>query len=306
MPEKPLVPIYEIVVPCALLQKLDKARRDRGIDSKFFQRVVLQCARTLDEKQRQRLPDEYRSYVQTKFDELELKRRLGQMTDEEKKCFFQSKREEQKPIEDLDLPVSKALPSPNAIESSLSLSRDSIGDFFMIGAFLSSCPSLFSLSLTDDLPKVTQQYLRSFRVDSLLNSSPTMFFHYFLDVLQLLMKLLFREDENRSKTEETDHQQNDTNNNYEHMDLDGDLEQIYATKLIDIPLTPYTCQELTRLYLLKEKDEHHRLILDKLATCETKDLSITDQVSRLGKSRFRSSFSSDRSSSSVDQYNHQR
>ncbi|CAF4656505.1 unnamed protein product, partial [Rotaria magnacalcarata] len=68
------VKTYSIAVPYALLQKLDKARRDRGVDSRIFHRVVLHCARTLNDKQRLRLPDEYRSLIQNKYEELELKR----------------------------------------------------------------------------------------------------------------------------------------------------------------------------------------------------------------------------------------
>ncbi|CAF3307205.1 unnamed protein product, partial [Rotaria sp. Silwood2] len=65
----------------------------------------------------------------------------------------------------------------------------------------------------------------------------------------------------------------------EHMDIDKDIEQVYSIQLSHIPLTPFTCQELTRLYLLKEKDDNNHIILDKLANCETKDLSISEQVS---------------------------
>jgi ABC-type Zn2+ transport system substrate-binding protein/surface adhesin len=107
------------------------------------------------------------------------------------------------------------------------------------------------------------------------------------------MKLLFKEDENRSNNEEDeddDDEQKEKNeektseninekNHHEQMDLDKDIEQIYSIQLSDIPLTPFTCQELTRLYLSKEKDENNQMILEKLATCETKDLTISEQVS---------------------------
>jgi len=89
--EKSSVTTYDITVPYSLLQKLDKTRRDRGIDSKFFHRLILQCARTLNDKQRLRLPDEYRSLIQLKYEELELKRRLSQMSDEEKKIISSNK-----------------------------------------------------------------------------------------------------------------------------------------------------------------------------------------------------------------------
>ncbi|CAF4285719.1 unnamed protein product, partial [Adineta steineri] len=52
------VTTYNIAVPYSLLQKLDKTRRDRGIQSRVFQRLVLHCARSLNDKQRLRLPDE--------------------------------------------------------------------------------------------------------------------------------------------------------------------------------------------------------------------------------------------------------
>jgi hypothetical protein len=85
---------YNIAVPYSLLQKLDKTRRDRGIQSKLFQRLILHCARTLNDKQRSRLPDEYRSLIQTKYEELELKRRLSEMTEQEKKTFLQTKQKQ--------------------------------------------------------------------------------------------------------------------------------------------------------------------------------------------------------------------
>ena len=295
--EKSSATTYDISIPYSLLQKLDKTRRDRGIDSKFFQRLILQCARTLTDKQRLRLPDEYRSLIQIKFEELELKRRLAQMTDEEKKLFLQTKRLEEKPIEDLDLPFSKDLPIPKEIQSTLSLSSNSIGDLLMICTFLTSCHSLFYLSLNDDIPKTTQLYLRSFKLDYLLNTSTTIFSNYFIEILQIFMKLLFKEDENRSNNNDDDDEENDDNdensneeknskelnekNSNEQIDLDKDIEQIYSIQLSDIPLTPFTCQELTRLYLSKEKDENNQIILDKLSICETKDLTISEQIDLL-------------------------
>lgn len=289
--EKTSVPTYDVVVPYSLLQKLDKTRRDRGIDSKFFNRLILNCARTLNDKQRLRLPDEYRSLIQVKFEELELKRRLSQMTDAEKKLFLQSKRLEQKPIEDLDLTLLKDLPTPKEISTTLSLSRNSISDLIVICTFLTSSHSLFHYSLNDDIPKTTQVYLRSFKINYLLNTSTTIFSNYFIEILQIFMKLLFKEDENRSNNDEDSEQEQsdneskeenkNTKDHHEPVDLDKDIEQVYSIKLSQIPLTPFTCQELTRLYLLKEKDENNQTILYKLATCETKDLSITEQVSFL-------------------------
>ncbi|CAF4283922.1 unnamed protein product, partial [Rotaria sp. Silwood2] len=288
--EKSSVTTYDIVIPHSLLQKLDKTRRDRGIDSKFFHRLILHCARTLNDKQRLRLPDEYRTLIQIKYDELELKRRLSQMSDEEKKLFLQTKRLEQKPIEDLDLPLSKDLPLPKEIQTTLILSSKSISDLLMICTFLTSCHSLFYLSLNDDIPKTTQLYLRSFKFNYLLNTSTIIFSNYFIEILQIFMKLLFKEDENRSNNDDDDDDNNDDNQNdekneenlnnhhhNEHMDIDKDIEQVYSIQLSHIPLTPFTCQELTRLYLLKEKDDNNHIILDKLANCETKDLSISEQ-----------------------------
>ena len=304
------VTTVEIVVPHVLLQKLDRARRDRGVDSRYFQRVLLHCARTLTDKQRLRLPDDYRSLVQVKYDELEFKRRLSAMTDDEKKVFLQNKRLELRPIEDLDLTFSKDLPPAKLIESSLAMSSNAIGDLLMIGTFLTSCHSLFSLSLNDDLPKLTQQYLRSFKLDALLNASARIFVNYFVEIQQILMKLLFKEDENRSVNEsddpDVDKDQDDDNNNknYEHMDLDKDIEEIYAIKLTDIPLTPFTCQELTRLYLLKANDGNDQSILAKLASCETKDLSVTEQVDpspNASLSFEQRDCASDRSAASADQ-----
>lgn len=293
--EKSSSTTFDVAIPYSLLQKLDKTRRDRGMDSKFFQRLILQCARTLTDKQRLRIPDEYRQLIQTKYDELELKRRVAQMTDEEKKLFLQSKRLEEKPIEDLDLTLSKDLPIPKLIESTLSISMNSIGDLLMICTFLSSCHSLFSQSLNEEIPKTTQWYLRSFKLEYLLNSSKKIFANYFLEILQILIRLLFKEDENRSKNAddnlnnddelEPGSNKSDENNSDQtssnSLDLDRDIEQIYSIQLTDLPLTPFTCQELTRLYLSKEKDETNQIILEKLTTCDTKDLTITEQIDLL-------------------------
>ena len=297
--QKTSVTTYNIAVPYSLLQKLDKTRRDRGIQSKVFQRLILHCARTLNDKQRLRLPDEYRSLIQTKYDELELKRRLSEMTEQEKKNFLQTKQKqkqlEQKASEDLDLLSSKILPSPKQIETLLSIPSHYIGDLLVICTFFTSCHSLFLSSLTDDLPKTTQQFLRSFKHEYLLQayttSSTTNFFNYFIELLQILMKLLFKEDDNRLNHDESNNNNNDDDDTTEQQDMetnsteqifiDEDIEQVYDTKLTDIPLTPFTCQELTRLYLLKEKDEKNRNILDKLANSETKDLSISEQIDLL-------------------------
>jgi hypothetical protein len=294
---------YNVAVPYSLLQKLDKTRRDRGIQSRVFQRLILHCARTLNDKQRLRLPDEYRSLIQSKFEELELKRRLSEMTEQEKKIFLQTKNKqkqlEEKSYEDLDLTSSKILPLPKQIHTVISIPTHYIGDLLVIYTFFTSCHSLFLSSLNDDLSKTTQQFLRSFKLDYFFNTSTTIFSNYFIELLQILMKLLFKEDENRLTNDETTpttttNNNNDDNNeqqlNNEQQDIemnnieqniDEDIEQVYDTKLTDIPLTPFTCLELTRLYLLKEKDETNRNILEKLSNSETKDFLISEQVSQL-------------------------
>ncbi len=288
---------YNVAVPYSLLQKLDKTRRDRGIQSRLFQRLILHCARTLNDKQRLRLPDEYRSLIQTKFDELELKRRLSEMTEQEKKSFLQTKNKqkqiEQKSSEDLDLISSKILPLPKQIQTFVSIPEHYIGDLFVIYTFFTSCHSLFLSSLNDDLSKATQQFLRSFKLEYLLNTSTTNFSNYFIELLQILMKLLFKEDENRVTNDESNNNNDDEQqqqvindqqdieiNPIEQIQIDDDIEQVYDIKLSDIPLTQFTCQELTRLYLLKEKDKINRNILEKLANSETKDFLISEQVSR--------------------------
>lgn len=287
--ERSSIKTFDVVVPYSLLQKLDKVRRDRGMDSKFFHRVILHCARTLNDKQRSRLPDEYRSLIQVKYEEIELKRRLAQMTDEEKKLFLQTKRLEQKPIEDLDLSSTKDLPLAKPVVATLTISPKSVNDLLLISTFLTSCHSLFSLSLNDDIPKTTQIYLRSFKFNYLLNTSTKIFSTFFLEILQIFMKLLFKEDENRSNDEEDNEGEEsdgesskksieNKEKNDEPLDVDKDIEQVYSIQLSQIPLTPYTCTELTRLYLLKEKDDSNQTMLDKLASCETKDLSIPEQV----------------------------
>jgi hypothetical protein len=108
------------------------------------------------------------------------------------------------------------------------------------------------------------------------------------------MKLLFKEDDNRlnnddNNNDEDDKQQQQQLNidqqdteihHSEQIGIDEDIEQVYDIKLADIPLTQFTCQELTRLYLLKEKNENSRNLLDKLANYETKDFLISEQVSQ--------------------------
>jgi hypothetical protein len=284
---------YNVAVPYSLLQKLDKTRRDRGIQSRLFQRLILHSARTLNDKQRLRLPDEYRSLIQKKFDELELKRRLSQMSEQEKKIFLQTKTKqkqlENKSCEDLDLINLKTLPTPRQIHTLVSIPSHYIGDLFVIYTFFTSCHSLFLSSLNDDLSKITQQFLRSFKLDYLFNTSTIIFSNYFIELLQILMKLLFKENENRLINDETNNnddeqqlnndQQDIEINHIEQIQIDEDIEQVYDIKLTDIPLTSFTCQELTRLYLLKEKDENIRNILEKLSNYEIKDFSISEQVS---------------------------
>ncbi|CAF3669812.1 unnamed protein product [Rotaria sordida] len=296
---------YNIAVPYSLLQKLDKTRRDRGLQSRVFQRLILHCARTLNDKQRLRLPDEYRSLIQTKFEELELKRRLSEMTEQEKKIFLQTKQKqkqfEHKSYDDLDLLSSKILPLPKQIETLTYIPSHYTGDLLIICTFFTSCHTLFLSSLTDNLSKTTQQFLRSFRHNYLLDafkiSSTTIFLNYFTEFLQILLKLLFKEDDNRLNNDDINKDDDDDNNKQqqqlnndqqdieinhsEQIIIDDDIEQIYDTKLTDIPLTPFTCQELTRLYLLKDKNENYRTILDKLANSETKDFSISDQIDLL-------------------------
>jgi hypothetical protein len=284
---------YNVAVPYSLLQKLDKTRRDRGIQSKVFQRLILHCARTLNDKQRLRLPDEYRSLIQTKFDELELKRRLSEMTEQEKKNFLQTKNKPKQISEDLDLISSKILPVPKQIQTFISIPEHYIGDLFVIYTFFTSCHSLFLSSLNDDLSKTTQQFLRSFKLEYLFNTSTNNFSNYFIELLQILMKLLFKEDYNRVINDESNNNNNNEDeqvnndqqdseiNSSEQIQIDDDIEQVYDIKLTDIPLTQFTCLELTRLYLLKEKDQINRNLLDKLANSETKDFLISEQIDLL-------------------------
>ena len=290
---------HNVAVPYSLLQKLDKARRDRGVQSKVFRRLVLHCARTLNDKQRSRLPDEYRSLIQAKYEELELKRRLSEMTEQEKKRFLQTKQKqkqsEQKRSEDLDLTSSKILPIPKHIESLVSIPSHYIGDLLVICTFFTSCHSLLLSSLADNLSKISQQFLRSFRHEYLLEayqtSSTTIFFKYFIEFLQILIKLLYKEDDNRLNNDENnkdddgklqqqlncDQQVIDTLNN-DQISIDDDIEQIYDTKLAHIRITPFTCQELTRLYLLRQKNEDYRIIIERLGNSQTNDLLISEQV----------------------------
>ncbi|CAF0913453.1 unnamed protein product [Adineta steineri] len=299
------VTTYNIAVPYSLLQKLDKTRRDRGIQSRVFQRLVLHCARSLNDKQRLRLPDEYRSLIQSKYEELELKRRLSEMTEQEKKTFLQTKHKqkqlEQKSCEDLDLTSSKTLPLPKPIQGLTSIPSHYTGDLLVICTFFTSCHSLFFSSLTDDLSKTAQQFLRSFKHNHLLQayltSSTTIFFNCFIELLQILMKLLFKEDDNRlnnddnnnhdeedkqQQLQQLNNEQHDMETNHiEQITIDDDIEQVYDVKLADIPLTQFTCQELTRLYLIKEKNENIRKIADKLANLESKDFLISEQIDLL-------------------------
>ncbi|CAF4672219.1 unnamed protein product, partial [Rotaria magnacalcarata] len=80
------------------------------------------------------------------------------------------KQSEPKSCEDLDLLTSKVLPSPKRIEALTSTPAHYVGDLLVVCTFFTSCHSLFSSSLTDDLSKATQQFLRSFRHDCLLEA----------------------------------------------------------------------------------------------------------------------------------------
>lgn len=271
-----------IAVPYSLLQKLDKTRRDRGMDSRVFQRLILHCARTLNEKQRLRLPDEYRQLIQKKFDDLELKRRLADMTESEKKIFLQNKNQD-KTLEDLDLPSSKTLPIPKQFSLSNIELEQSFGNLLMIYTFLTSCQTLFFFSLNNDLSKTTQDFLRSLKLTKFLEH----FSIYFDDLLQILLKLLFKEQDQREDSINTNdddqqqQQQQQDENFDEQIQINEDFEQIYDTKLSEIPLTSFTCQELTRLYLCKEKLPINTELVDKLSTCERQDLLVSNQIELL-------------------------
>ena len=303
---------YNVAVPYSLLQKLDKTRRDRGIQSRLFQRLVLHCARTLNDKQRSRLPEEYRSVIQKKFEELELKRHLSEMTEQEKKSYLQKKNQEKLAAaaamtttaasssmsrEDLDFSSSKSLPLPKQIQTLVDIPEQHIGDLLVIYTFFTSCQSLFVFSFNEELAKTTLQFLRSFKLIDLLQTSQNNFTNYFLELLQILMKLLLKEDETRRTNDETNsniddeqqqqaqappsHDQPDatiSTNPSEQIPLDDDIEQVYDVKLTEIPLTQFTCPELTRLYLSKEKESISRTLVEKLGNAESNDLSISEQV----------------------------
>lgn len=273
---------YNAAVPYSLLQKLDKTRRDRGMDSRVFQRLILHCARTLNDKQRSRLPDEYRQLIQKKFDDLELKRRLADMTESEKKIFLQNKNQV-KSLDDLDLPSSKSLPIPKQFSLANNQLEQSLGNLLMIYTFLTSCQNLFFFSLNNDLSKTTQDFLRTLKLKNFLEH----FSIYFDDLLQILLKLLFKEQDQRedNTTTATTTTANDDEQVQENIDeqtvINEDFEQIYDVKLSEIPLTSFTCQELTRLYLSKEKLPINNELIDKLSTCERQDFLVPNQIDLL-------------------------
>ncbi|CAF4707941.1 unnamed protein product, partial [Rotaria magnacalcarata] len=78
----------------------------------------------------------------------------------------------------------------------------------------------------------------SFKFNYLLNTSTTIFSNYFIEILQIFMKLLFKEDENRSNDdEESEDGENEAKKNEEDtknknlnepIDVDKDIEQVYS------------------------------------------------------------------------------
>ena len=198
------------------------------------------------------------------------------MTDQEKRTFLQTKKEKIKSSEDLDLTSSKILPPPKQLQTLISLPEHYIGDILVIYTFITSCQSL----LNNDLSKTTQQFLRTFKLDYFLNTTSDLFSNYFLELLQILIKLLLKEDDNHDENDDDEEQQHENQVN-EQIQIDEDIEQIYDMKLLDIPLTNFTCQELTRLYLLKEKNLLNRNLLEKLTHSESKDFLISEQIDLL-------------------------
>ncbi|CAF0777461.1 unnamed protein product [Didymodactylos carnosus] len=299
---------HQVIVPLAILQRLDRTKKEKGLQSKLFQRLTLHCARTLTDKQRQRLPDEYRLLIQAKYEYLEEKKQLSQMNEHDRRLYLQEKQKqrikEQQPCEDLDLlPIMKALPPPILLDIDNS---NYVGHLLMICTFFTSCHGLFISTLTTnqttkhDLSKSTQIFLKTFKHDYLLNAYKTnttgIFFNYFNELCLILMKLLFKEDEKKSYSDEND---NDTeelqieHNGSEKNDdsneaitsntvlTNDELQHNYSISITDITLNLFTCQELTRLYLLKEKNHQHRIIIDKLTSDEYNQFSINEQIDLL-------------------------
>lgn len=282
-----IVPTYKVAVPYSLLQKLDKTRRDRGVDSKLFQRLILHSARTLNEAQRSRLPDEYRSLIEKKFDELELKRRLSEMTEDEKKNFFQNRQKmkklEKKVQEDLDLNSSKVLPAPKKVESIVELGDESLSDLLVVSTFFSSLQNLFVSSLPDDLSKTNLGFLRSFKHRFFLRANREEFFSNFVEFWQILLKFLLKEDQRRSANDESNSEENESSVADEQREnqQNEDFQKNFDFQLAQIPVTNFTLQELTRLYLIKEKIQLEPKLFEKLSRDETKNLTFLEQIDLL-------------------------
>ncbi|CAF0728357.1 unnamed protein product [Didymodactylos carnosus] len=304
----PVPHAHQVIIPLAILQRLDKTKKEKGLQSKLFQRLTLHCARTLNDKQRQRLPDEYRSLIQAKYEYLEEKKQLSQMTEHDRRIYLLEKQKQrikdQQPCEDLDLlPIMKTLPSPILFDVGNS---NYVGHLLMICTFFTSCHSLFISSFTTnqttkhDLSKSTQTFLKTFKHDHLLNAYKTtstgIFFNYFNELCLILMKFLLKEDEKNSYSDEnendTEELQNEHNGSEKNDDsnegttstvvsANDEFQHNYSMSITDITLNAFTCQELTRLYLLKEKNSHHQTIIEKLTSDEYNHFSIHDQIDLL-------------------------
>lgn len=255
---------FEIAIPRSFLNRLGKAEKERGVSSKTFQRLIVQCARSLSETQISGFPPEFRSLVEKKRDEIVKKRNFSTLNDEEKRKFLQETQEKIQPIDDSLLETNRNLPSAKQFRTKLKLENESIGKIFLLSNFLFSGQIFFSLSLNEDFTKNDQQVLRSFRLNKIFQILNGNFFIEFRQLAQLFIKLILKEQENRSS---------DNNNNEP-----NPSHYIHRIKINNIPLNDATFQELARIILLQSNDPLEKNMAQHLETTEIHQFSVDQQV----------------------------
>ncbi|XP_055996600.1 tyrosine-protein kinase BAZ1B-like isoform X2 [Ostrea edulis] len=195
--------------------------------------LAIKAAKLLTMSQMKKLPTEVKDMVNKRFEFMQEKKRIANMSEEEKARYLKEKKEKQKQelkekqlrlrqrYEDQELSDLKPLPAPKLVSTPEGLPNELFGDITMVTEFVSCYSGL--LMPKDDYPIYTDALMKA-----LCNGKEG--FLYISRVLVVLLQTLL---------------QDQISEDYQEM----------RVSLSDIPVNPYTASELVRLCLRRQDVE---------------------------------------------------
>lgn len=215
----------------AIVSKMVRAFKQK--EETKLKTLAIKAAKLLTLTQMKKLPVEVKDIVNKRFEFMQEKKKIANMSEEEKAKYIKEKKEKQKQelkekqiklrqkFEDQELSDLKPLPVPKLVPTPEGLPNELFGDIAMVTEFVSCYSGL--LMPKDDYPIYTDGLMKAL-------CSGKEGFLYISRVLVVLLQTLL---------------QDQISEDYEEM----------RVSLSDIPVNPYTASELVRLCLRRQDVE---------------------------------------------------